>query len=126
MTAVLLVMLGGALGAPARYLVDLLVTSRHDGVFPWGTLTVNAVGSLVAGGAVAAVTGLGGPDWLLTLLVVGFCGALTTFSTFAFETVRLLQEGAGLEAGLNCLASVLVGLVACLGGFTLVSLLVPG
>ncbi len=89
---VLLVLLGGAVGAPLRYLADLVVQSRHDSVFPWGTFSVNAVGSLILGATAGGVATTGGPEWVLTLVGTGFCGALTTFSTFGFETVRLAEE----------------------------------
>ena len=121
MTA-LLVIAGAVAGAPLRYLTDLLVQSRHDSVFPWGTLAVNAAGSLILG-AVAGAVGGGAPGWLLTLLGTGFCGALTTFSTFGLETVRLAGEGSVLEAVLNVAASLLIGLVACAGGWALAAAL---
>jgi CrcB protein len=119
----LLVVLGAAVGAPLRYLTDLLVQSRHDTVFPWGTLTVNAVGSLALGAVAGAVSG-GAPAWLLTLAGTGFCGALTTFSTFGYETVRLLEDGALLEAVLNVAVSLLICLVTCTGGWVLAAALV--
>jgi CrcB protein len=119
----LLVVVGAMVGAPLRYLTDLLVQSRHDTVFPWGTLTVNAVGSLILGAVAGAVSG-GAPTWLLTLAGTGFCGALTTFSTFGFETVRLVEDGSVLEAFLNLAASLLLGLVACTGGWVLAAALV--
>jgi len=109
----LLVLLGGAVGAPARYLTDLFVQSRHDSLFPWGTFTVNAVGSLLLGGVAAAATVHDAPGWLLTLVGTGVCGALTTFSTFGFETVRLVEDGAWLAASLNVVVSLAVGLAAC-------------
>jgi fluoride exporter len=112
-----LVLVGGAVGAPVRYLTDLLVRSRHDSVFPWGTFAVNAAGSLVLGVVAALAVGHDVPAWVLTLVGTGFCGALTTFSTFGFETVRLVEDGAWLEAGLNVLASVVVGLGACALGW---------
>ncbi len=118
-----LVLLGGALGAPLRYVTDLLVQARHDSVFPWGTFIVNVVGSLVLGGAAAAATLHGAPSWTLTLVGTGFCGALTTFSTFGFETVRLVEEGSWLEAGTNAVASLLVGLAACALGWAAVAAL---
>jgi CrcB protein len=117
MTA-LLVVAGAVVGAPLRYLTDLLVQSRHDTVFPWGTLTVNAAGSLILGLVAGAVSG-GAPAWLATLAGTGFCGALTTFSTFGFETLRLVEEGSVLEAVLNTTVSLLVGFVACAGGWVL-------
>ena len=119
---VVLVVLGGALGAPLRYLTDLFIQSRHDSVFPWGTFTVNVTGSLVLG-ATAALVGRGAPDWLLVLVGTGLCGALTTFSTFSFETVRLVEDGSWLEAGLNAAASLSVGLLACAAGWFLVATL---
>jgi fluoride exporter len=118
MTA-LLVIAGAAAGAPLRYLTDLFVQRRHDSVFPWGTLSVNAAGSLLLGVLAGGTTATGGPAWLISLLGVGFCGALTTFSTFGFETFRLVEDGALLEAGLNVLAGVGIGLVACAGGWSL-------
>jgi CrcB protein len=114
----LLVVAGAVVGAPLRYLADLLVQSRHDTVFPWGTLTVNVSGSLILGAVAGAVSG-GAPLWLLTLAGTGFCGALTTFSTFGFETVRLVEDGSMLEAVLNSAVSLLIGLVACAGGWVL-------
>lgn len=122
MTAVLVV-IGGALGAPLRYLTDLFIQSRHDSVLPWGTLTVNVAGSLLLGVVAAAVATSGAPSWLLTLVGTGFCGALTTFSTFGFETVRLVEDGSWLEAAVNVTLSLAVGLAACLGGWALVQLL---
>ena len=120
LVSALLVVVGGAVGAPLRYVTDLVVQSVHDTVFPWGTFTVNVAGSLILGGVAGAVAG-GAPGWLLTLIGTGLCGALTTFSTFGFETVRLIEDGAVFEAAVNSLASLLVGLVACMGAFALVS-----
>lgn len=114
---VAMVLLGGAIGAPMRYLVDLLIQSRHDSVFPWGTFTVNVVGSLILGVTAAAVSALGPPAWVLGLVGTGFCGALTTFSTFGFETIRLLEEGSVHTAVANCAASLTFGMAACAGGY---------
>ncbi|HVN12049.1 MAG TPA: fluoride efflux transporter CrcB [Kineosporiaceae bacterium] len=116
--AALLVVAGATVGAPLRYVTDLAVQSVHDTVFPWGTLIVNVVGSLILGVVAGAVAG-GAPSWLLTLIGTGLCGALTTFSTFGFETVRLIEDGALFEAAMNSLVSLLAGLVACMGGFAL-------
>ena len=114
---VLLVLLGGAGGAPARYRVDGYVQRRHDSAFPWGTFTVNVAGSLLLGLVAGAVQAADGPAWLLTLVGTGFCGALTTFSTFGFETVRLVEDGAVPTAMVNVAASVVVGLLGCAGGW---------
>lgn len=114
---VILVVLGGAIGAPSRYLIDRLVQQRHDGVFPWGTLTVNLIGCLVLGLLAGAAGQL--PKEVVTFVGTGFCGALTTFSTFGFETTRLLEDGALPEAGLNALVSLAVGLLAATAGYAI-------
>lgn len=121
---VLLVLLGGALGAPLRYLTDLFVQSRHDSVFPWGTFSVNVIGSLILGATAGAVSEGAAPGWVLTLVGTGFAGALTTFSTFGFETVRLTEEGSLLEAALNVGASLAAGLAVCVAGWALAAALV--
>jgi CrcB protein len=115
----LLVVVGGLVGAPARYVTDLLVQSRHGSRLPWGTLTVNVVGSLVLGVAAGLSAAGHVPLWVLTLVGTGFCGALTTFSTFSFETFRLLDERLWLTAMVNVVASVAAGLAAVALGFWL-------
>ena len=120
---VVLVLLGGALGAPVRYVVDLMVQSRHDSVLPWGTFVVNAAGSLVLGATAGGVAAAAGPDWVLTLAGTGFCGALTTFSTFSFETVRLAEEGALRAAAINVAGSIVVGAAACAAGWSVATAL---
>lgn len=124
MTAVLLVLAGGAIGAPLRYVTDRLVQRRHDQVFPWGTFTVNVAGSLVLGILLGLVTAGLLPGWASTFAGIGFCGALTTFSTFSFETLRLLEEGAAVEAALNVVGSLVAGLVVAAGAYYAVGALV--
>jgi fluoride exporter len=122
LVSALLVVIGAAVGAPLRYVTDLVVQSVHDTIFPWGTFTVNVAGSLLLG-AVGGAVAAGAPAWLLTLIGTGLCGALTTFSTFGFETVRLIEDGAVFEAAVNSLTSLVVGLVAYMGAFALTSTL---
>lgn len=105
---VLLVLLGGAVGAPARYLTDVVIQSRNRAPMPWGTLAVNLVGSFVLG----LVGGAAPAAWVATLVGTGFCGALTTYSTFGFETVRLLEERKPQVAATYVVLSLLVGLAA--------------
>lgn len=120
---VVLVLVGGAVGAPLRYLTDLLIQSRNTGLFPWGTFVVNVAGSLVLGIAASAVLHAGAPPWVSALVATGFCGALTTFSTFGFETFRLIEDGAWRVAGLNVGASLLAGMTAFVAGWELARLL---
>lgn len=105
---VMLVVLGAALGGPARYVADVMLTGRHDSVFPWGTFAVNAAGSGLLGFLAALPAGGG----LMAFAGAGFCGALTTWSTFGYQTVQLAQSGARTLAVLNVGASVLTGLGA--------------
>ncbi|MFJ1807697.1 MULTISPECIES: fluoride efflux transporter CrcB [unclassified Streptomyces] len=109
----LVVVVGGMIGAPLRYLTDRAVQSRHDSLFPWGTFVVNITGCLILG----ALTGAAavGPD-LRLFLGTGLCGALTTYSTFSYETLRLTETGAGLYAAANAVASVVAGLGAASAG----------
>ena len=119
MTAVL-VFVGAVVGAPLRYLTDRAVQARHDSMFPWGTLTVNLIGCLILGGLTGA--GLGAST--LALLGTGFCGALTTYSTFSYETLRLVERRSYFYAIANVVVSVLTGLGAALVGYTTVHAMV--
>ncbi|NLT56794.1 MAG: fluoride efflux transporter CrcB [Actinomycetales bacterium] len=96
---VLLVALGAAVGAPLRYLVDHLVQTRHDEPFPWGTFVVNVSGCLLLG----VLAGLPISPEVSALGITGFCGALTTYSTFGHETVHLARDGVPAHAVANVL-----------------------
>ncbi|MEU2542293.1 fluoride efflux transporter CrcB [Streptomyces iakyrus] len=109
----LLVVCGAMVGAPLRYLTDRAVQARHDSVFPWGTFTVNVTGCLVLGLLTGAAT------HLQLLLGTGLCGALTTYSTFSYETLRLAETGARVQAALNVAVSVTAGLAAAFAGAAL-------
>ena len=113
----LLVCLGAAVGAPARYLADRAVQRRGDGLLPWGTLTVNVLGSLVLG-VLAGLAAHHDPGRTASLAAgTGFCGAFTTYSTFGYETLRLVEDGAWSYALVNVLASLAVGLAAAALGY---------
>ncbi len=121
MTAAL-VFLGGMLGAPLRYLTDRAVQSRHDSLFPWGTFTVNLAGCLVLGVISGAGIALSGPVY--ALVGTGFCGALTTYSTFSYENLRLVEQKAYFYAAMNLTVSVVAALGAALLGYTTASALI--
>ncbi|MGP4046619.1 fluoride efflux transporter CrcB [Streptomyces sp. 2A115] len=111
-----LVIVGGMVGAPLRYLTDRAVQARHDTVFPWGTFTVNVVGCLVLGTLTGAAAAGAASSDLQLLVGTGLCGALTTYSTFSFETLRLAEDGARFYAAVNVIASVVAGLGAAFVG----------
>lgn len=105
-----MVAVGAAVGAPARYLTDRAVQSRHSSTFPWGTLTVNVIASLILG-AISGAAGDVSAD-VAALIGAGFCGALSTFSTFSYETMRLGQQRARGYAVANVGVSIVAGLGA--------------
>jgi len=115
---VLLVLLGGAVGAPVRYVTDVMVQRLHATSYPWGTWTVNVAGSFVLGAVAAS-----GHGWMTTLVGTGFCGALTTFSTFGYEAVRLAEEGETATAVGYVAGSLAAGLAAAALGWALGSAL---
>jgi fluoride exporter len=111
-----------ALGAVCRYLLDLTIQWRHERTFPFGTLTINCLGSLVLG----LITGLAlhhGLGSSTTAIVgIGFCGGFTTFSTWTWESLALAQSDAIGEAAANVLGSVVLGLAAAAAGLGLAQL----
>ena len=107
MTA-LWVVLGAAVGAPLRYLTDRTVQSAHGTSFPWGTVTVNVVASLVLGIVVGSSAG----SVLTAAVGTGFCGGLSTWSTLGYETVRLAESGERTHAVLDVVIQTFAGLGA--------------
>jgi len=114
MTRLLLVIAGGLVGAPLRYVADRAVQARHDSLFPWGTFSVNVLGSLVLGFLTGAAAAL--PHDLQLLVGTGFCGALTTFSTFQVQLVELGDDGHVPLAAAYLAVSVACGLLAAAAG----------
>lgn len=110
------VALGAAVGAPLRYLTDRAVQPLHDTVFPWGTFAVNIVACLALGVVTGAVTAGAASAELQALIGTGLCGALSTYSTFSYESLRLAQQGRRFFAFANVTASVVAGLGAALLG----------
>jgi CrcB protein len=111
-TTAVAVALGAAVGAPLRYLVDRAASSRWGTGFPWGTMAVNLVGSFMLG----VLTGLSVSQGWSALLGTGFCGALTTYSTFSYQTLLLVEAGSGRAATLNVVVSVSAGTAAAAAG----------
>lgn len=109
--------LAGAVGAPLRYVVDGTVADRTEGAFPWGTFVVNASDSSLLGFITGFALYHAFPTPPKVVLGTGFCGAYTTFSTFTFETVQLIEEGAVAEAFLNVASTALT--CAAAGGLGL-------
>jgi fluoride exporter len=115
----LLVALGGALGAVARYLVDFWVESRGISRIPLGTVIVNVTGSFGLGMLVGVLDLTTAPGWLGTFLGAGFLAAYTTFSTWMFEAARLVQRRAYAAAALSLVGSIVAGVLAAAAGFAL-------
>jgi CrcB protein len=117
MAAVLLVGVGGFLGSIARYVVDRRVTNLFGGSMPWGTVVINVSGSFAVGLLFALIVERTAVSPSLRApLMIGFVGAYTTFSTFALESWRLIEDCAWLLAALNIGGSILICLIAVIAG----------
>jgi CrcB protein len=115
--AIGLVGLGGSLGAIARYLAGQIVTGRLGDQWPWATFLINVSGCLVIGFFLTLTSGrwVANDAWRY-LVPIGFVGAYTTFSTFEYETLRLIETGHAARALSYVLASALAGFVAVWAG----------
>lgn len=111
---ILLISIGGAVGAVLRYVVGQLIDNTP---FPWATLVVNALGSFILG---SVIFGVSDSDILL-LVSVGFCGAFTTFSSFSFQTVSLWEQGERRGAFLNAFGNLIVSLLAFEAAWVLIA-----
>lgn len=120
MMAYLYVATGGAVGSVARYWMVGAIDARINVIFPWGTLAVNVLGSLVIG-ILAGMQGV--TDSARLFLMVGICGGFTTFSSFSLQTLGLIREGLLLRAGGNIVLSVLLCLLATWAGLALMQAL---
>jgi CrcB protein len=120
----LIISLGAIVGANARYLISRFAARIMGPVFPYGTLFINVTGSLVVGFFMvwASERVLIDPRWRL-LIVIGFCGAFTTFSSYAFETMAYFEQGQWLLLCSNILSNNILCLVAALAGMALARVL---
>lgn len=120
MKEILLVGAGGFFGANARYLVNAFVAKHLSASLPWGTLLVNVSGSFFVGAFLVWTTErvIADPGYRF-LVVIGFCGAYTTFSSYAFETARLMEQGHVWTAVGNLLMNNLLAILSAVGGVAL-------
>jgi fluoride exporter len=120
----LLVAFGGGVGSIARYLCQKWLGENYPHPFPWGTFAVNLVGCFLIGVIYAASekTAALSPQTRL-LLITGFCGGFTTFSTFAFENMNLLRSGDTIYFLIYTIASVVLGIACVFAGMALMKLL---
>ena len=113
MGQIIAIMVGGALGAVSRYGVSQLMASTFGRSFPYGTITVNVLGSFLMGYLTIYLMNKVNVDPMLRMvLLVGFLGAFTTFSTFSMDTLNLIQSGFVTKAFLNILLNVTCSLTA--------------
>ena len=124
MQELVIISLGAIVGANARYLISRYAAKILGPVFPYGTLSINVTGSLIVGFFVAWASErvFIDPRWRL-LVVVGFCGAFTTFSSYAFETMAYFEQGQWLLMASNILTNNILCLLAALAGMALARVL---
>ena len=120
----LFISLGAIVGANLRYWMSRSALRLLGPVFPYGTLTINVLGSFVLGFFMAWTTerALVDPRWRL-LIAVGFCGGYTTFSSYAYETMALFEQGQWALMGVNFLANNLLACLAVVAGMALARVL---
>ncbi|GEN34039.1 MULTISPECIES: fluoride efflux transporter CrcB [Aneurinibacillus] len=113
MSMILLIGLGGVIGTISRFYLGKWVTSKSNSLFPWGTFIINISGSFILGILFFLHTRGNVANWLWLMLGTGFCGGYTTFSTFSYETVQLMQKKQLLYALGYVLLSIVGGLLFC-------------
>ena len=124
--SLLVVAFGGAMGAVSRYLASGWVQTLTGGLFPWGTVTVNVAGSFALGFVMVWLQASVASGELRQFVAIGFLGSFTTFSTFSFEAMALLREGAWMRACGYTVGSVALGFVAVILGAAAATTLLQG
>ncbi|MEX3008882.1 fluoride efflux transporter CrcB [Hoeflea sp. TYP-13] len=120
MAHILIVALGGAVGASLRHLVNLATLRMLGPNFPWGTLTVNVFGSFAMGIFIELLLRrLGGSQELRLLIATGLLGGFTTFSAFSLDVALLWERGAGVTATIYAVSSVVLSIAALFAGLAL-------
>jgi len=123
----LIVAFGSGIGGMLRYYISDFIQKNSSSLFPYGTLTVNIVGSFILGLIIFYLDSLKLISSEMRLfLTIGLCGGLTTFSTFSYETVKLIQDSQYLLAGSNILLNVFVTILAVLLAAFISKLLIGG
>ena len=122
----LVIFIGAGLGGVARYTVGGWVQDAAGPDFPWGTLVVNVTGSVLLAFSYAYLEGTGAPALWRAFIGIGLLGGYTTFSTFGYETIRLLQDGQWTRAGVYILASVIMSLLGIVLGFRAAATILRG
>ena len=120
---IMLIGVGGFIGSVARYLTTLYLMKAIPGIFPYGTFAVNILGCLVIGLAYGFSEKFAwfSPDWRL-FIATGICGGFTTFSAFAYENIKLLQQGEWMTFALYSVSSFTISLIAVAAGLLLTKL----
>ena len=127
MLQILVIAIAGAFGAVSRYGLSLLTYNLFGSGFPYGTLVVNIIGCFLIGFVmqINLTTEAISDTWRLAI-TTGFLGALTTFSTFSYETIQQVSQGSWLPAAGNIAANVVLGLMATFGGLAIARLIAGG
>jgi CrcB protein len=119
----LLIAIGGAVGAGARYEVGRAMQPAGAGAFPWATFLINIVGSFILGLAYRYIDGTTASANMRALIGIGFCGGFTTFSTFSYDAVRLFQDGQPARAALYVAGSVGICIAGTFAGIAIGSMM---
>ena len=120
MIGVITIVIGGALGSLCRYFMSMNIYLLLGKSFPYGTLAVNILGSIIMGSVyILAMEKITISEELRAGITVGFLGAFTTFSTFSIETMNLIESGEITKAGLNIILSVILCIVGCWLGMSI-------